>query len=129
MQRANASRSIVGPLNRNGSLSLADARKHAARSRFTSASEETQGRSLASLSRLPGCRGCYAVGMPRSRNERQALEQERTELPEQIATYQRELDATPAENRERREMREWQIRRDKKRLAEIGARLAALPAE
>jgi hypothetical protein len=78
---------------------------------------------------IPGCRGCYAVGMPRSRNERQALEQERTELPEQIATYQRELDATPAENRERREMREWQIRRDKKRLAEIGARLAALPAE
>src|SRR5216683_1205591 len=38
MQRAKASRSIVGPLNRNGSLSLADARKHAARSRFTSAS-------------------------------------------------------------------------------------------
>src|SRR5260370_15748362 len=38
MQRAKASRSIVGPLNRNGSLSLADARKQAARSRFTSAS-------------------------------------------------------------------------------------------
>src|SRR6266478_1547591 len=38
MQRAKTSRSIVGPLNRNGSLSLADARKHAARSRFTSAS-------------------------------------------------------------------------------------------
>src|SRR5260370_30867925 len=38
MQRAKVSRSIVGPLNRNGSLSLADARKHAARSRLTSAS-------------------------------------------------------------------------------------------
>src|SRR5260370_16607710 len=38
MQRAKASRSIVGPLNRNGSLSLADVRKQAARSRFTSAS-------------------------------------------------------------------------------------------
>jgi hypothetical protein len=67
--------------------------------------------------------------MPRSRNERQALEQERTELPEQIATYQRELDATPVENRARREMREWQIRRDKKRLAEIEVRLAGMRAE
>src|ERR1700736_2541254 len=38
MQRAKASRSTVGPLNRNGSLSLADARKQADRSRFTSAS-------------------------------------------------------------------------------------------
>src|SRR6266404_3574809 len=38
MQRAKTSRSIVGPLNRNGSLSLADARRQAARSRSTSAS-------------------------------------------------------------------------------------------
>src|SRR5260370_20479691 len=35
MQRAKASRSIVGPLNRNGSLSLAEAGKQVARSRFT----------------------------------------------------------------------------------------------
>ena len=46
-----------------------------------------------------------------------------------IAAYQRELDATPVDNRARREMREWQIRRDKKRLAEIEARLAALRPE
>jgi hypothetical protein len=67
--------------------------------------------------------------MPRPLNERQALEQERAELLAQIAAYQRELDATPIQNRGRREMREWQIRRDKKRLAEIEARLAALPPE
>jgi len=53
--------------------------------------------------------------MPRPRNERQALEQELAELPEQIAAYQRELAATPVENRARREMREWQIRRDSER--------------
>jgi hypothetical protein len=46
--------------------------------------------------------------MPRPFNERQALEQERAELPEQIAAYQRELAATPIQNRGRREMREWQ---------------------
>jgi len=40
-----------------------------------------------------------------------------------------QLDATPVENRALREMREWQIRRDKKRLAEIEARLAALRPE
>jgi hypothetical protein len=62
-------------------------------------------------------------------NERQALEQERAELPEQIAAYQRDLDATPIQNRGRREMREWQIRRDKKRLAEVEARLADLDAK
>jgi hypothetical protein len=67
--------------------------------------------------------------MPRPLTERQALEQERAELPEQIAAYQRELDATPIQNRGRREMREWQIRRDKKRLAEIEARLAAMNVE
>jgi len=67
--------------------------------------------------------------MPIPRNERQALEEELAELPEQIAAYQRELAATPIENRARRGIREWQIRRDKKRLAEIDARLAALRAE
>jgi hypothetical protein len=63
--------------------------------------------------------------MPAPTNERQALERERAELPGQIATYQRELDATPAENTARRERLEWQIRRDRKRLAEIAARLKA----
>jgi hypothetical protein len=47
------------------------------------------------------------------------------ELPTQIATYQRELDATPAENRARLERLEWQIRRDRKRMAEVLARLTA----
>jgi hypothetical protein len=67
--------------------------------------------------------------MPRPHSERQALEEERAELPAQIAAYQRELDATPLENKARREMREWQIRRDKKRLAKIEARPAAMQAE
>jgi hypothetical protein len=67
--------------------------------------------------------------MPTPPNERRSLEQEFAELPAQIAAYQRELDATPVQNRGRREMREWQIRRDKKRLAEIEARLAAMKAE
>jgi ThiF family len=44
-----------------------------------------------------------------------------------IAAHQRELDATPVDNRARREMREWQIRRDKKRLAEIEAALRPEP--
>jgi hypothetical protein len=59
-------------------------------------------------------------------NERQALERERAELPAHVANYQRELDATPRENRERWERLEWQIRRVEKRMAEIERRLAAL---
>ena len=62
--------------------------------------------------------------MPAPTNEWHALERERGELPDQIAAYQRELATTPAENKTRREMLEWQIRRDQKRMAEIGARLA-----
>jgi len=65
--------------------------------------------------------------MPRPRNERQAIEEELAELPEQIAAYQRELAATPAPDKTRREMREWQVRRAQKRLAEVEARLAAMP--
>jgi hypothetical protein len=34
------------------------------------------------------------------------------------------LDATPLEQRERRERLEWQIRRVQKRIAEVEARLA-----
>ena len=67
--------------------------------------------------------------MPAPTNERQTLEQERTELPGQIAAYQRELDATPVEQKARRERLERQIRRDQKRMAEIEARLAAIGAE
>jgi hypothetical protein len=37
----------------------------------------------------------YHASMPSSTYERQVLERELAELPEQIAGYQRELDATP----------------------------------
>lgn len=57
--------------------------------------------------------------MPAPPTERQALERERAELPAHIANYQRELDATPPENRERRERLTWQIRRVQKRMAEV----------
>jgi hypothetical protein len=49
--------------------------------------------------------------MPRPPNERQALEREPDELPAHVANYQRELDATPQEQKEHRERLEWQIRR------------------
>ena len=61
--------------------------------------------------------------MPAPTNERQALERERHELPAHVVNYQRELDATPQENRERRERLAWQIRRAKRRMAEVHARL------
>jgi ferric-dicitrate binding protein FerR (iron transport regulator) len=64
--------------------------------------------------------------MPTPTTERQALERERAELPAHVANYQRELDATPPENRERRERLAWQIRRVEKRMAEVHARLMAL---
>jgi hypothetical protein len=64
--------------------------------------------------------------MPPPRYDRQALEQERdVEIPGQIASYQRELEATPIEFTERRERLEWQIRRAEKRMAEVCARLTA----
>jgi chromosome segregation ATPase len=61
--------------------------------------------------------------MPAPTNERQALERERAELPAHVANYQRELDATPQENRERRERLAWQIQRVEKRMAEVQERL------
>ena len=66
--------------------------------------------------------------MPAPTNERQALKRERDELPAHVANYQRELDATPRENKERRERLAWQIQRVKKRMAEIQARLTAAEA-
>lgn len=63
--------------------------------------------------------------MPAPTNERQALERERDELPAHVANYQRELDATPQGNRERRERLAWQIQRVMKWMAEIQARLTA----
>jgi hypothetical protein len=50
--------------------------------------------------------------MARPWNERQALEEERAELPALIAHYRHELTATPAGDKTRREMLDWQIRRD-----------------
>jgi len=61
--------------------------------------------------------------MPLPANERQSLERERAELAAHVANYQRELDATSQENRERRERLAWQIRRVKKRMAEVQERL------
>jgi hypothetical protein len=63
--------------------------------------------------------------MPAPTNERQALERERLELPTHVTNYQREFDATPPENRERRERLAWQIQRVMKRMAEVQARLTA----
>jgi hypothetical protein len=61
--------------------------------------------------------------MPAPRDERQILERERAELPAHVANYQRELDATPQQDKARRERLEWQIRRVRNRLAEIETRL------
>jgi hypothetical protein len=65
--------------------------------------------------------------MPSPTNERQALERERQELPAHVANYQRELDATPEGQRERRERLMWHIRRTQERMSEIEARLANPP--
>jgi hypothetical protein len=68
--------------------------------------------------------------MPRPRNERQALEEERdVELPTRLAKYRRDLDATPATDKTRREFIEWQIRCAEKRLADVCARLATMGGE
>ena len=66
--------------------------------------------------------------MPRPLSERQALEQERTELRGKIAACWQELEGG-SPHRARREQLEWQIRKEEKRLAEIGPRLAAIRIE
>ena len=65
------------------------------------------------------------LAMPRPTSEREAWEAELHELPAQIATTQRELDATPIEAQDRRERLQWQIRRDEKRMTELRKRLTA----
>jgi hypothetical protein len=68
--------------------------------------------------------------MPRPRNERQSLEEERdVELPAQLAQYRRDLAATPRGDKTRREFIEWQIRFAEKRIADVRARLATLGGE
>jgi hypothetical protein len=63
--------------------------------------------------------------MPRPRNERQSLEEERdVELPAQLAQYRRDLAAIPPTDKTRREFVEWQIRFAEKRLADVCARFA-----
>ena len=79
--------------------------------------------SAASLAPVPLATRAIISHMPAATNERQALERKRSELPAHVANYQRELDATPQENRERRERLAWQIRRVKKLMAEVHARL------
>jgi len=67
--------------------------------------------------------------MPRPLSEREAWERERhEELPQQLAALEAELAATPFTNKVRREMREWQIRRVRLRMAELDRRLASIPA-
>jgi hypothetical protein len=61
-------------------------------------------------------------------DERQALEQERAELPGRIAAYWQELE-NGSLRRVRREWLEWQIRNLETRLADVRARLAATRAE
>ncbi len=63
--------------------------------------------------------------MPRPLTERQAWEREcHEELPAQLAAFEAELAATPPTSKVRREMREWQIRRIRRRMAELDRRLA-----
>ena len=66
--------------------------------------------------------------MPRPMSERQAWAQELDELPAQIAEHRRQLDATPAGDKVRRENLEWRIRRDRLRMAELQKRLTRTEA-
>lgn len=62
--------------------------------------------------------------MPTPTNDRTALEDEvHEELPAQLAAYQQELAARPVD-KVRQEWFEWQIRRVRKRMADLEARLA-----
>ena len=62
--------------------------------------------------------------MPAPHSERQALERERRELADQLASFQTELDATAPEHTARRERLQWQIRQVRKRMTEVDRRLA-----
>ena len=61
------------------------------------------------------------AGMPRPRTEREAWEQERAEIPAQIAAWHEMLAAIPATDPDRREMLTWTIRRAERRLAALDA--------
>ncbi len=79
----------------------------------------------------PLARSVLAAGviispMPAPTNERQALERELAELPEDLAAYQKELSARAPADKPQRERLAWHIRRVQKRMAEVEARLTAL---
>jgi hypothetical protein len=74
--------------------------------------------------------GRYSGRMPRPRNERQSLQEERdVEIPAQVAQYRRNLEAIPREDQTRREFVEWQIRFAEKRMADVCARRATMGGE
>jgi hypothetical protein len=62
--------------------------------------------------------------MPRPESEREAWEVELKELTALLATHQRELEATPEADSERREALRWMIRRAEMRMADLRAQLA-----
>jgi hypothetical protein len=70
----------------------------------------------------------YPASMPRPHSGRQA-EQGRAELPGQIASSQRELDARPPQNKARRERLGWQVENLARGLAYVRERLRALRTE
>ena len=63
--------------------------------------------------------------MPRPKSAREASQEELDEWPALISNLRRELAATPAVPRGRREGLEWRIRRAEMRMAELRERLAA----
>ena len=71
----------------------------------------------------------YHASMPRPHSVRQVLEQGRAELPGQIASYQRDLDARPPQNKARRERLGWQVENLARGLAYVRERLGALRTE
>ncbi len=66
--------------------------------------------------------------MPGQPTERQSLEVELAELTVDLASYQAQLKALPLDAKAQREMRTWQIQRTQRRMAELEARLASIPA-
>ncbi len=66
--------------------------------------------------------------MSRQPIERQSLEVELAELTVDLASYQAELKALPLAAKAQREMRTWRIQRTQRRMAELEARLASIPA-
>jgi len=66
---------------------------------------------------------------PQPHSERRALQQERAELPKELARYHDELNRLPRGATARREWLVWNIRRVEKRAADVERWLAALGPE